>query len=149
MKYPQLRVRVGNSILNRRNSILSSGTACTKAEVQRACSFSVEVLRGREERVVQAEVEKLSIILSAEKADIGFTLANAVFCLPVKRMDYEIKKESTNTNWKAPWQRKNILCHSVSNQKIRIHSKYLKMRDGKSRAHSLGNPRTNHILSQT
>lgn len=90
MKYPQLGVRVGNSILNRGNSILSSGTACTKAEVQRAWLFSVEVLRGQEERVVQAEVEKLSIILSAKKDDIGFTRANAIFCLTVKRMDYEI-----------------------------------------------------------
>lgn len=85
MKHPQLGVRVENSSLSKGNSILSSGTACTKAKVQRAWSFPVEVLRGQEGRVVQAEIEKLSFILSAVKADIGFTQANAIFCLTVKK----------------------------------------------------------------
>lgn len=45
-------------------------------------------------------------------------------------------------------QGKSTLYHSGSKQKSRIHSKYLKMRKGKSRAHRWGNLETNQILSQ-
>lgn len=85
MKYPQLGVRVRDSILSRGKSILSSRTASTKAEVQKVWSFPVEVLRGQEGRVVQAEIEKLSVILSAVKVDKGFAQADAIFCLTGKK----------------------------------------------------------------
>ena len=116
---------------------------CSKKGFVIPVKYWVEGVGGR---LVWAETAKLSSLPSAVKARNGFTQADVFFCL--KRANCRGKSESTNVSQKAPCREKNALYHSASNQKSRIRSKYLKMRDGKSWARSLDNPTTNPIPSQ-